>query len=256
MTQPYLSRLLAFFLTLLFAGVAPLRAANIVVMIGEDEYRTWESLPEFVKSDLEPAGYHVTIIQADAKDKNQFPGLIEALKDADLLFVSVRRRTIPKEQLDAVREHVTSGKPLMGIRTASHAFSLLPKHTLDDPALAIWPEFDHEVLGGNYTGHFAREPAAVSIAPGQENHPIVKGIDFDGFIAIGGLYRNTPLQPTATALLIGTAEGPKVEPIAWTHLYGPNKARVFYTSMGHIDDFANPKFRLLLKNAVAWTLEK
>lgn len=240
----------------LFLFALPADAQNIVIMIGEDEYQTWESLPEFAKTDLEPLGYHITLIQADKEDKNQFPGLIEALKDADLLFVSVRRRTIPKEQLAAVRQHLEAGKPLIGIRTSSHAFALLPKATLDDPALAIWPEFDHEVLGGNYTGHYGREEAVVTVVEGQKDHSILKGFRPDQYIAHGGLYRNTPLQEGSVELLRGTVPGPRVEPLAWTHLYGPKKARIFYTSMGHIDDFKSEQFRLLLKNAIAWGLGK
>ena len=59
--------------------------AHVVVMIGEDEYHTWETLPEFVQKDLKPLGHKVTVIQADEKDKNNFPGLEAALRDANLL---------------------------------------------------------------------------------------------------------------------------------------------------------------------------
>src|SRR5438046_816139 len=84
----------------------PKHNPHIVFMIGEDEYKTWETLPEFAKTDLEPKGFRVTVIQADAKDKNNFPGLVEALRDADLLFISLRRRAPFKEQLDAVKTHL------------------------------------------------------------------------------------------------------------------------------------------------------
>ena len=82
------------------------RTPHIVFMIGEDEYHTWETLPDFAKRELEPKGYQVTIIQQDEKDKNNFPGLVDALRSADLLFVSVRRRTPPVDQLNAVRAHL------------------------------------------------------------------------------------------------------------------------------------------------------
>src|SRR5687768_10646778 len=85
-------------------------------------------------------GHRITIIHADAADKNHFPGIAEALRDAGLLLVSVRRRTPRKEQLDAVRAFLAAGKPLIGIRTASHAFALRPKDTLTDPKLAAWQE--------------------------------------------------------------------------------------------------------------------
>ena len=47
------------------------RTPHIVFMIGEDEYHTWETLPDFAKRELEPKGYQVTIIQQDEKDKNK-----------------------------------------------------------------------------------------------------------------------------------------------------------------------------------------
>src|SRR5438445_692482 len=97
--------------------------SHIVMLIGEDEYHTAETLPEFAKTEFEPRGIHVTIVEADAKDKNNFPGLMDALSKADLLLVSTRRRTMPKEQIDAVKAYLAAGKPLVGIRTACHAFA-------------------------------------------------------------------------------------------------------------------------------------
>ena len=244
-------------LTALLLGAFTLSApaAHLVFLIGEDEYHTWETLPEFAKKDLEPLGHRITIIQADAADKNHFPGIIEALRDADLLFVSVRRRTPHTGELDAVRAFLATGKPLIGIRTASHAFALMPKAAgLTDPKLAVWPEFDATVLGGHYTGHHGKDKVAVTFAPGAEKHPILAGISAGALLGNGGLYKNTPLEKTATPLLTGTIPEQAPEPIAWTYLQGPKQGRVFYTSLGHPDDFQNPAFRRLLLNGVAWAL--
>ncbi|GEP44599.1 ThuA domain-containing protein [Brevifollis gellanilyticus] len=245
-------RHLAIALTLL---VLPAQAANLVFMIGEDEYLTWETLPAFAKSDVEPLGHKVTIIHADAADKNNFPGIVEALKDADLLLVSVRRRTPPTEQLDAVRAFLAAGKPLLGIRTASHAFALRPKDKLIDDKHANWQEFDPEVLGGSYTNHHKGEDKTIcTLAPGAEDHEILKGITLTELIGNGTLYKNTPLAKTATPLLIGTIPNQPAEPIAWTHRFGPKQAKVFYTSLGHADDFKEPAFRKLMLNGIAWAL--
>ncbi|MFO1484692.1 MAG: ThuA domain-containing protein [Verrucomicrobiaceae bacterium] len=244
------------YLLLAFALIAlPAQAANLVFMIGEDEYLTWETLPEIAKTDVEPLGHHVTIIHADAADKNNFPGLVEALKDADLLLVSVRRRTPLKEQLDAVRAYLAAGKPLVGIRTASHAFALRPKETLVDDKHANWQEFDPEVLGGNYSNHHRGEDKTIlTLAPDAEGHPILKDIMLSELMGNGTLYKNTPLAKTATPLLIGTIPNQPPEPIAWTHRYGPKQAKIFYTSLGHADDFKEPAFRRLMLNAIAWAL--
>jgi type 1 glutamine amidotransferase len=73
------------------------------------------------------------------------------------------------------------------------------------------------------------------------------------FTAAGSLYRNTPLQTNTTLLLTGTIPD-HTEPVAWTHDY--KGARVFYTSLGHPDDFADPAFRTLLRNAILWALNQ
>lgn len=250
------------FLLVLFTFISgfaaePARPPHIVFMIGEDEYQTWETLPEFAKTELEPRGYRVTLIHADAADKNNFPGLVAALKDADLLFLSVRRRTPRQEQLDAVRAYLNAGKPLVGIRTASHAFALRPKETLTDSKLAIWQAFDPEVLGGHYEGHHGNGPkSAIAPAPGAETHPILKGIAVSKLPGNGSLYKVSPLVPDAKPLLLGSIPDKPVEPVAWARLYGAKQARVFYTSLGHPDDFRNPEFRRLLVNAVAWAVGK
>lgn len=242
----------------LIASLSIARAAepaHIVFMIGEDEYRTWETLPDFAAKDLKPLGYRTTIIQADATQKNTFPGLVAALRDADLLFLSVRRRTPPPEQLDAIRAHLAAGKALVGIRTASHAFALREKDKLTDPKLAVWQDFDPEVLGGHYSNHYkGNQTASISFAPGAESHPILRGIPAAKLAGHGSLYKVSPLGEGTKPLLIGAILGEAPEPVAWTRLYGSKSARIFYTSLGHPDDFQSPDFRRLLLNSIAWTL--
>ena len=245
-----------------FIGGQPFRfqhdKRSVVAIIGDDEYKTEVSLPAFAKTDLEPLGLEVTIIHADEKDKNQFPGLREAVAKADVILVSARRRTPPKEQLDAIRAHVAAGKAVVGIRTASHAFSLRGKTDNDVVArrgLDAWLTFDPEVLGGNYTGHHGNGPkTAISVADGAKDHPILRGIDVAQLVGNGSLYKVSPLATSAAPILIGAIDGQSAEPVAWTNIAGEKKSRVFYTSLGHIDDFANPHFRKLLTNGLLWTI--
>jgi type 1 glutamine amidotransferase len=162
-----------------------------------------------------------------------------------------------KDQLDAVRAHLEAGKPLVGIRTASHAFALRPKETLTDPKLANWQKFDPEVLGGNYVNHHGNGPrTTVTLAPGAEAHPILKGVSLADFFCTGSLYKVSPLEKGAMPLLIGAIPGQPAEPLAWTHAYGTKQARIFYTSLGNPDDFQNPAFRRILINGLAWALGK
>jgi type 1 glutamine amidotransferase len=245
----------AIFVTLSVATANVQRAPHIVFMIGEDEYHTWDTLPDFAQRELAPRGYRITTIQQDPADKNNFPGLVEALRSADLLFVSVRRRTPPIEQLNAVREYLASGKPLVGIRTACHAFALRPTDPPAGPKQGVWQAFDPQVLGGHYTNHHPEGPrTTVTIARGAQRHQILKGLNVSELIGAGSLYKVSPLEPDTTPLLIGSIPEQAPEPIAWTHRFGDKRARVFFTSLGHPDDFTNAEFRRLLVNGIAWAL--
>jgi hypothetical protein len=75
-------------------------------------------------------------------------------------------------------------------------------------------------------------------------------------IGAGSLYKVSPLEKGTAPLLIGAITGEPSEPVAWTHTYGAKQARVFYTSLGHPDDFKNAEFRRLLLNGVAWAIAK
>jgi len=163
-----------------------------------------------------------------------------------------------------VRAHLARGKPLVGIRTASHAFALARNEKLADSTLATWQEFDLEVLGGHYTTYYRNEQkTTIAFAPHAEAHPISQGVVVPKLIGNCPLYIVSPLAKDATPLLIGTTPvlvGQKTElraePVAWTRLYGPRHARIFYTSLGDADDFKNAEFRRLLINSVVWALNR
>lgn len=241
-----------------FLGGEPFRFKNdrrsLLMVLGEDEYKTEVTLPAFARHVLEPAGFQVKVVQSDSADPNRFPGLVEAVHAADLVLVSVRRRTPPKEELDALRGHVAAGKPLVGIRTASHAFSRRDQKPLP-PGLATWPEFDADVLGGHYTGHHGTGPkVALQTAPGAKDHVILRGVDLAHLQGNGSLYKTVPLAITTTPLLLGTVPPQPSEPVAWTNVPAKGHGRVFYTSLGHANDFENPAFRKLLLNGICWCL--
>ena len=230
-----------------FSKEAPPQA---VVMIGEGEYETDRTLPEFVARYLEPIGIRTTIIHADGVNRNLFPGL-DVLKKADLLILSVRRRALPQKDLALIRDYLKAGRPLIGIRTANHAFHT---HNQKPDGHAEWQEFDRDVVGGNYRGHHGVGPATkLSVSKKGRNHPILRQVSVNSMLGNGSLYQVSPLAGTATPLLIGTILGEKPEPVAWTHHF--KGGRIFYTSLGHAQDFENESFRRLLTNAVRWALD-
>ena len=226
-------------------------APHVVFLISEDEYDTRTTLPAFAEAMLAPLGLRFTILHSTAEDTNRFPEpAFNAVTNADLLFLSLRRRALPPEQLDRIRTHIAAGKPVIGIRTASHGFAPVkapsPAHT--------WPRFDQEILGADYQGHYGKG-AAVVIRPIAETagHPILRGIAND-FRALSHLYKYRNVFRTVSPLLNGVAEDGSTgtEPVAWVN--SADNRKVFYTSLGAVSDFQEPNFRRLLRNATLWAL--
>jgi type 1 glutamine amidotransferase len=193
--------------------------------------------------------YRVSLVFLDDRSKASFPGL-EVVPSADVLLISVRRHPLPPAELSVVRDYIAAGKPVIGIRTDSHAF-----HLRNQPApagLADWPEIDAVVFGGSYTNHYGHKlKSTIWLLPEARNHPVLAGIAAAEFPGASGLYQTSPLQSGATELLRGRVEGnERPEPVAWTFTRRDG-GRSFYTSLGHPDDFTRPEFRQLLKNALA-----
>lgn len=223
---------------------------HVVMLIGEREYQTNETLPPFAISQLGKK-YRVTVLHAEVKNRNSVPG-IGAVADADVLLVSMRRRVLPHDQLKFVRDHVRKGKPVVGIRTANHAFTLRNGTAEGD----MWPEWDAEVIGGSYTGHHGGGPqVAIKAAPAiKSDHPLLRDVDISRLHGFGSLYKVSPLRKNAQAILIGSIPGRPPEPIAWTHTTSTG-SRVFYTSLGHAKDFEQSAFQTLLRNAIDWAVQ-
>ena len=153
--------------------------------------------------------------------------------------------------MELIRSHIAKGKPIIGIRTASHAFELR-KETLPS-GHQEWPEWDREIIGGNYNGHYGKELIClIQYATNFRHHPLLEKIT--PFSTPASLYRNSPLPNASTPLLLGSVKGFPPEPVAWVH-QTPAKGKVFYTSLGHEEDFKKPTFNQLLINAINWCLE-
>lgn len=222
---------------------------KILFVIGEREYQTSETLSAFAAGELTPSYRCEFIVAGDGE--NDFDGIIDSLEDTDVLFLSVRRRSPPANQLAALEKFIKAGKPVMGIRTSSHAFSLRGK--APPPGHRVWDSFDAEVFGGNYTGHHGNKLATFA-KPIAVGHPVVKGIAEVEFPTGGSLYEVLPLAPGSKVLMEGRADGIKQkQPVAWSYKskWG---GRNFYTSLGHVKDFKRDGFRKMLTNALEWVL--
>ncbi|HAN98788.1 MAG TPA: nicotinamidase [Planctomycetaceae bacterium] len=226
---------------------------HLVALVSEDEYETARTLPEFLNQEL-ASTFRTSIVFGRPDDPSDLAGWRE-LDRADVIVLSVRRRTPPVEQLDALRRAVERGVPVVGIRTASHAFALREGEPAE--GRGVWPEFDHLVLGGNYHDHYGNRnpgdpPTILQVAPEAIDHPLVAGLASDAWPTTSWLYKTGPLAPGATLLMTGQVGEHLPEPLAWTYV-NRWSGRVFYTSLGHPDDFDNANFRTLLRRAIVRT---
>ena len=117
----------------------PGRGKHIVLVSGDEEYRSEEGLPQLAKILARRHGFKCTVLFAiDRKDgtinpiqADNIPGL-EALDTADLLVLLTRFRDLPDDQMQYIVDYVEAGKPVIGLRTATHA--LRPRPARSSPA--------------------------------------------------------------------------------------------------------------------------
>ncbi len=227
-------------------------APHLVFLVSEDpsNYEAHKTIPRFARTLEKEHGFRCTVIQGEGEPNAfRFPGL-DVLKEADLLVIFFRRRAIPTEQLELIRGYLKAGKPLVGIRTANHAFSV---HGEPAEGYRKWWEFVPEVLGCKNRGYGSAEAGIdVTVASEAADHPILEGVKPRQWHSDGSLYLVKPLVDPKAVVLLNGAAGEAVEPIAWTRNYGAG--RVFYTSLGYPDDFKLPRFRRLLLNGIRWAL--
>lgn len=222
----------------------------IVFITAEGEYNSAETLPAFANELENKYNFDCEVLYGGAKKHEGIVGM-GSLKKADLLVLYVRRQALPVQQMKFLREYLDSGRPLIGLRTASHAFDTRGRAPM---GCEEWRSFDHDVLGGNYHNHYKKGPKTIiTTAAGAQSHPILNGIETP-FTSDSSLYMTSPLADLTTPLLIGSIPNQVPEPIAWTNRY--KDARIFYTSLGSPEDFNNGVFRKLLVNAVFWALDR
>ncbi len=222
---------------------------HLVIVMAEGEYKTDRTLPPFAKSNLQP-DFRVTLLFASEDNPNAVPGL-EAIKTADVVLLSVRRRPLPPNQLATIRAYIEQGKPLVAMRTSSHAFCL--RNQPPPAGLAEWPDFDQQILGCHYHNHHGNSVKTYVYAIDKlTEHPILRGVSSGEFRVFGSLYQSLPVADSATILMMGRAEDiTPHEPVAWTNI-PQTGGRVFYMSLGHPQDFSLPDFVRLLRNGIYW----
>ena len=238
---------------------------HVVFVVGTTHYAPQKTLPAFAKR-LEKYGFKTTVVLPDGDpERNQkgLPGL-EVLEEADLAVFFMRFLQLPPRQFAHIQNYIKSGKPVIGLRTSTHAFDYEKGHPLEE-----WNRgFGKRVLGSEYFFHLTGETVVEHVLE-HRNHNILNGVAAK-FLAPGVLYQaNIPAD--ATPLLTGTGNskrkgifknqfgtyeltGEMSWPVAWTWK-NEWDSRVFTTTLGHEDSFRLDAFNRLLVNAVHWCLE-
>ena len=262
-------------------GEGPGKGKHVVLISGDEEYRSEESLPQLGKILAKHHGFKCTVLFAldpktgeiDPTVTTNIPGL-EALDSADLVILLTRFRNLPDEQMQHFVDYIESGKPIIGLRTATHAFKLdrqskFAKYSWD----AKEGGFGKQVLGETWVRHHGvhkKQSTRGIIAKGEEENPILRGIGSGEVWGPTDVYAvNLPLAGDSQTLLLGQVlVGMKPDdspvagepndpmmPIAWTRHYTGEQgkpARVFATTMGGATDFSNEALRRLIVNAAYW----
>ena len=105
---------------------------HIVLIAGDEEYRSEEAMPQLAKILSTHHGFKCTVLFSQDPAK---PGIVDpnhqthipntaALDSADLMIIGTRFRNLPDDQMKHVDDFLMAGKPVVGLRTATHAFKI------------------------------------------------------------------------------------------------------------------------------------
>jgi type 1 glutamine amidotransferase/nicotinamidase-related amidase len=220
---------------------------HVAVMVSDDHYKADVWMPALVEKFQNENDLYFTVLHGEGGAV--FHG-IDELETADSLVIFFRRIALRKDQLEKVKKYVESGRGVVGLRTASHAFSgsVVPGHE-------NWNAFDHDVLGGNYHGHGKDEIGSeISNIVELADSPILKGVPSETWHSTGSVYFTDPVADNATVYQYASSPERKNMPLTWTRRHG--KTRVAFTALGHWDDAAVPAFQQLYLNLILWSIEK
>ncbi len=266
-------------------GKGPGKGKHIVLVAGDEEYRSEEGLPQLARILSSRHGFKCTVLFAiDRNDgtinpnqNDNIPGL-EALDTADLAILLIRWRNLPDDQMKHFADYIESGRPIIGLRTATHSFDLKSsatyrKYTWNNKE---WEGgFGRQVLGETWIRHHGqhgKQSTRGILANGQEKHPILRGIRDGEIWGPTDVYAvRLPLPGDSLTLVYGQvlagmqpsdppAEGKQNDPmmpVAWTRTYtgaAGKTARVFTTTMGAATDLLNAGVRRLIVNACYWAV--
>ena len=260
----------------------PAKGKRVVLLAGDEEYRSEEAMPMLARLLSERHGFNCTVLfsinpagEIDPKTGNNEPG-IAALDRADLVITSLRFRAWPDEQMKHFADYISAGKPVIGLRTSTHSFSGL-KGAYENFNWNKGGGFGKAVLGETWVSHWGnhkKEATLGVIEPGAESHPLLRGVGqvfgdtdvyeayppADAKILVRGQVLRGMTADTAPADYQKKRANDKEEQgvnepmmaVAWTRVndneFGKGN-KVLCTTLGSSTDLANEGLRRLIVNA-------
>lgn len=263
-----------------FEGKAgPGQGKHIVFVTGDDEYRSEEAAPMLAKILAERHGFTCSVLFAidpstgEIKPDYQtnIPGT-HLLNDADLMVMFLRFRNLPDEQMKPIIDFIEAGKPVIALRTSTHAFNY-PADSKSPYAKWSWQSkdpvggFGQHVLGDTWVSHHGahgKQSTRGIINPKEASSPILRSVD--DIWGPTDVYGIVHLPADATVLVYGQVlegmnptdkpvAGPKNDPmmpLVWTRSYKADSGKtsqILATTMGASVDLQSEGLRRLLVNA-------
>jgi hypothetical protein len=269
------------------AKAGPGQGRHIVFLSGDDEYRSEEALPMLAKILSQRHGFKTTVLFSVDSDGTINPKNQKSLSDstaldtADAIVMSLRFRAWPDEDMARFDRFLRAGKPIVALRTSTHAFAGFPKGS----PWETWNYnndggFGKRVLGETWIAHWGKhkvEGTRGVIEPSQRSNPLLRGIvslsgdtdvyeaypPSDAAILVRGLVVQTlsPDSPPADYRKARSTDkqeqGVNDPPMAvvWTRLHQNDNGttnRILTTTMGSATDLENEGLRRLVVNGVYW----
>ena len=286
----------AFMLTAVQAGdsvryegqAGPGKGKHIVLLAGDEEYRSEEALPQLAKILAQRHGFTCTVLfSVDTNgviDPNAGGSLThpEALDTADAIVMSLRFRHWNADAMKRFAGAVNRGVPIIALRTSTHAFNGLPKGSpWENWNYGSKGGFGKQVLGETWVSHWGnhkKEATRGVIEASAKSDPILRGVE--DLFGTTDVYEAAPpadakilvrgqvlkgMKPTdepadykkKTAAKVEQGVNEPMMPIAWTREYQNESGkvnRILCTTLGAATDLENEGLRRLVINGVYWGL--
>ncbi len=249
---------------------------KVVLVSGDEEYRSEEALPQLAKILNTHHGFDCTVLFAidpktgtiDPYALDNLPGL-DKLATADLVVLAIRMRQLKDADTKHLIDYAAAGKPLVALRTSTHPLALKPdseyaKYTWTSKVPGFEGGFGRKFLGETWVAHHGqhgKEGTRGIVAAGQESNPLLRGIEPGRVFGPSDVYTARP-PADFTPVLVGQVtktlafesepvagkKNDPMQPIAWT------RGKTFVTTLGASQDLAYEGTRRLVVNGCLWAV--